>query len=137
MDVGASASVRNMSMGWVLVCQMGKCDEKTNTGEGGKGKRVRTTSDDTGGKSVSEKSKSTGGQCVGEKLELHRWEIWCDTEPRSSTNIFEASRRENPILVDTVKDKRKYSSTWNTSYLTLTYQLSNLADKRSLLIWSC
>ena len=35
-----------------------------NTGEGGKGKRVRTTSEDTGGKSVSEKSKSTGGKCV-------------------------------------------------------------------------
>jgi hypothetical protein len=29
---------------------MGKCDEKTNTGEGDKGKRDRTTSDDdTGG----------------------------------------------------------------------------------------
>ena len=34
-----------------------------NTGEGVKGKKVRTTSDDAGGKSVSEKSKSTGGKC--------------------------------------------------------------------------
>ena len=41
---------------------MGKRDERTNTGEGGKGKRVRTTSDETGGKSVSEKSKSVGGK---------------------------------------------------------------------------
>jgi hypothetical protein len=33
---------------------MDKCDEKTNTGEGVKGKRVGTTSDDAGGKSVSQ-----------------------------------------------------------------------------------
>jgi hypothetical protein len=33
---------------------MGKRDEKTNTGEGGRGRRARTTSDDAGGKSVSE-----------------------------------------------------------------------------------
>ena len=39
---------------------------KTNTGEGVKGKKVRTTSDDVGGKSVSENSKSTGGKCVSE-----------------------------------------------------------------------
>ena len=45
---------------------MGKRAKKTNTGEGDKGKRARTTSDDAGGKSVSEKSKSAGGQCVGE-----------------------------------------------------------------------
>ena len=38
-----------------------------NTGEGVKGKKVTTTSDDAGGKSVSEKSKSTGGKCVSEK----------------------------------------------------------------------
>ncbi len=37
-----------------LLVQMGKCDEKTNTGEGGKDKRVGTTSDDAGGKSVSQ-----------------------------------------------------------------------------------
>ena len=35
---------------------MGKRAEKTNTVEGGKGKKVRTTSDDAGGKFVSEKS---------------------------------------------------------------------------------
>ena len=38
---------------------MDKCAEKTNTGEGDKDKRVRTTSDNAGGKSVSEKSKSS------------------------------------------------------------------------------
>jgi hypothetical protein len=42
---------------------MGKRDGNTNTGEGVKGKKVRTTSDDVGGKSVSEKSKFTGGKC--------------------------------------------------------------------------
>ena len=36
----------------------------TNTGEGGKGKRGRTASDDAGGKSLSETSKSARGQCV-------------------------------------------------------------------------
>ena len=41
---------------------MRKRDEKTNTGEGVKGKRDRTTSDDVSGKSVSEKSKSVGGK---------------------------------------------------------------------------
>jgi hypothetical protein len=46
---------------------MGKSAEKTNTGEGVKGKRGRTASDDTGGKSLSEKSKIACGQCVGEK----------------------------------------------------------------------
>jgi hypothetical protein len=34
---------------------MGKRAEKTNTEEGGKGNKVRTTSHDAGGKSVSEK----------------------------------------------------------------------------------
>jgi hypothetical protein len=34
-------------------------DERTSTGEGDKGKRVRTTSDDTGRKSVSEKDNRT------------------------------------------------------------------------------
>ena len=45
---------------------MGNRAKKTNTVEGGKGKKVRTTSDDTGGKSVSEKSKSVGEKCVSE-----------------------------------------------------------------------
>jgi hypothetical protein len=45
---------------------MVKSDEKTNTGEGVKGKRGRTASDDEGGKSLSETSKSVCGQCVGE-----------------------------------------------------------------------
>ena len=45
---------------------MKKRNEKTNTGEGGKGKRGRTASDDVGGKSLSDTSTSTCGQCVGE-----------------------------------------------------------------------
>ena len=45
---------------------MMKSNEKTNTGEGGKGKRGRTVSDDAGGKPLSATSKSTRGQCVGE-----------------------------------------------------------------------
>ena len=45
---------------------MGKRVEKTNTVEGGKGKKVRTTSDDAGGKFVSEKSMSAGAKCVSE-----------------------------------------------------------------------
>ena len=43
---------------------MDKCTGETNTGESGKGKKVRTISDDVGGKSVSKNSKSTGGKCV-------------------------------------------------------------------------
>ena len=43
-----------------------KRNEKTNTGEGDKGKRGRTASDDTGGKSLSDTSTSARGQCVGE-----------------------------------------------------------------------
>ena len=46
--------------------KMVKRSDKTNTGEGGKGKKGRTVSDDAGGKSLSEKSKSVSGQCVGE-----------------------------------------------------------------------
>ena len=42
---------------------MAKRAGNTSTGEGVKGKKVRTTSDDAGGKFVSEKSKSTGGKC--------------------------------------------------------------------------
>ncbi len=43
-----------------------KRNEKTNTGEGDKGKRDRTVSDDTGGKSLSDTSTFARGQCVGE-----------------------------------------------------------------------
>jgi hypothetical protein len=45
---------------------MKKRNEKTNTGEGVKGKRGRTVSDDAGGKSLSDTSTSACGQCVGE-----------------------------------------------------------------------
>ncbi len=47
-------------------CKMKKRNEKTNTGEGDKGKRGRTASDDVGGKSLSDTSTSVRGQCVGE-----------------------------------------------------------------------
>jgi hypothetical protein len=46
---------------------MKKRNEKTKTGEGGKGKRGRTVSDDAGGKSLSDTSTSVCGQCVGER----------------------------------------------------------------------
>ena len=41
---------------------MGKSDEKTNTGEGGKGKRSRTVSDDPGGKSMDFDVSSVEGE---------------------------------------------------------------------------
>ena len=39
---------------------MVKMNDKTNTGEGGKGKKGRTVSDDAGGKSLSDTSTSAG-----------------------------------------------------------------------------
>ncbi len=45
---------------------MKKRNEKTKTGEGDKGKRDMTASDDSGGKSLSDTSTYTSGQCVGE-----------------------------------------------------------------------
>jgi hypothetical protein len=71
-------------------------------GEGGKGKRVRTTLDDAGGTSVSEKFKSADGKCVGENSTGGKSGVI-----RSSGNIFETSRRDKPqYFVDVVKDKR-------------------------------
>ena len=68
--------------------KMGKSDEKTNTGEGGKGKRGRTASDDAGGKSLSDTSTS-----AGEK----------STVIHTSVNIFEVSKSDNPqYFVDMV-----------------------------------
>ncbi len=78
-------------------------NEKTNTGEGDKGKGVRTVSDDTGGKSLSDTSTSTRGQCVGESSTGAK-----STAIRTSVNIFEESKRDNPqYFVDVVKDKRR------------------------------
>ncbi len=64
--------------------------EKTNTGEGGEGKKVGTTSDDADGKFVSEKCMSGDGKFVSEKCmsagakcvseNSTRWEMWSDTE---------------------------------------------------------
>ncbi len=68
---------------------MVKSNEKTNTGEGGKGKRGRTVSDDAGGKSLSETSKSVCGQCVGESSTGAK-----STVIRTSVNIFEVSKRD-------------------------------------------
>ncbi len=55
---------------------MVKRNDKTNTGEGGKGKKGRTVtvSDDTGGKSLSDTSTSVGVK---------------STVIRTSVNIFE------------------------------------------------
>ena len=85
---------------------MGKSAEKTNTGEGDKGKRGRTVSVDVGGKllqkSLSENSKTVCGQCVGEKSTgavIHSNVI------RSNSNIFESSRKnKTQYFVDVVKD---------------------------------
>ena len=82
---------------------MVKSNEKPNKEEGGKGKRGRTTSDDTGGKSLSETSKSVCGQCVGESSKGAK-----STVIRTSVNIFETSRRDKTqYFVDVVKDKRR------------------------------
>ena len=71
--------------------QMVERGGNNNTGEGVKGKKARTVSDDVGGKSVSEKSRSTGGKCVDENS--------TGVKPgptRTSNNPFEVSRSENP-----------------------------------------
>ena len=44
---------------------MVKRSDKTNTGEGGKGKKGRTVSDDAGGKSLSDTSTSAGVKSTG------------------------------------------------------------------------
>ncbi len=72
---------------------MVKRNDKTNTGEGVKGKKVRTVSDDTGGKSLSDTSTSVGVK---------------STVIRTSVNIFEVSKRDkSQYFVDKVKDKRR------------------------------
>ncbi len=82
---------------------MKKRNEKTNTGEGVKGKRDRTALDDEGGKSLSDTSTSTRGQCVGESSTGVK-----STVIHTSVNIFETSKRDKPqYFVDVVKDKRR------------------------------
>ena len=72
---------------------MVKRSDKTNTGEGGKGKKGRTVSDDAGGKSLSDTSTSAGVK---------------STAIRTSVNIFEASKSDKPqYFVDRVKDRRR------------------------------
>ena len=70
---------------------MGKRSDKTNTGEGGKGKKGRTVSDDAGGKSLSDTSTSAGVQ---------------STVIRTSVNIFESSKRDKSQYF--VDDKPQY-----------------------------
>jgi hypothetical protein len=54
-----------------------------STGEGVKGKKVRTISDDAGGKSVSEKSKFTGGKCVSENSQVgNRAQVTTPSRPQ-------------------------------------------------------
>jgi hypothetical protein len=75
---------------------MMKRNDKTNTGDGGKGKKGRTVSDDAGGKSLSDTSTSAGVKST----------VIC-----TSVNIFEVSKRDNPkYFVDKVKDKRRNKS---------------------------
>ena len=82
---------------------MVKSNEKTNTGEGVKGTRGRTASDDVGGKSLSDTSTSVCGQCVGESSTRAK-----STVIRTSVNIFEVSKRDkSQYFVDVVKDKRR------------------------------
>ena len=59
--------------------KMVKRSDKTNTGEGGKGKKGRTVSDDAGGTSLSDTSTSAGVK---------------STAIRTSVNIFEASKSD-------------------------------------------
>ncbi len=58
---------------------MVKRNDKTNTGEGDKGKKGRTVSDDVGGKSLSYTSTSGGVK---------------STVIHTSVNIFEVSKRD-------------------------------------------
>jgi hypothetical protein len=72
---------------------MVKRNDKTNTGEGVKGKKGRTVSDDVGGKYLSDTSTSAGVKSPV----IH-----------TSVNIFETSKRDKPqYFVDKVKDKRR------------------------------
>ncbi len=72
---------------------MVKRNDKTNTGEGVRGKKGRTVSDDVGGKSLSDTSTSAGVK---------------STVIRASVNIFEVSKRDkSQYFVDKVKDKRR------------------------------
>ncbi len=79
---------------------MKKRNEKPNTGEGNKGKRVRTVSDDAGGKSLSD--TSTSATMCG--CDLHRCEVNCDT-CLDTGNV----RREFPVSSahDCVQSVRK------------------------------
>ncbi len=68
-------------------------NDKTNTGEGDRGKKGRTVSDDVGGKSLSDTSTSVGVK---------------STVILTSMNIFETSNRDkSQYFVDKVKDKRR------------------------------
>jgi hypothetical protein len=81
---------------------MVKRNDKTNTGEGGKGKKGRTVSDDSGGKSFSDTSTSAGVK---------------STVIHTSVNIFETSKKDKPqYFVDKVKDKRR-TKTNNREFL--------------------
>ena len=72
---------------------MVKRNDNKNTGEGGKGKKDSTVSDEAGGKSLSDTSTSAGAK---------------STAIRTSVNIFEESKRDKPqYFVDKVKDKRR------------------------------
>ena len=59
--------------------KMVKRNDKTNTGEGVKGNKGRTVSDDSGGKALSDTSTSAGVK---------------STVIHTSVNIFESSKRD-------------------------------------------
>ena len=73
--------------------KMVKRNDKKNTGEGVKGKKGSTVSDEAGGKSLSDTCTSAGVK---------------STVIRTSVNIFETSKRDKPqYFFDKVKDKRR------------------------------
>jgi hypothetical protein len=74
--------------------KMVKSNEKTNTGEGVKNKRVRSVLDDVGVKSLSETSKSVCGQFVGQISTGVK-----STVIHTSVNIFEVSKRDRQVTM--------------------------------------
>jgi hypothetical protein len=92
--------------------KMVKRSDKTNTGEGVKGKKGRTVSDDAGGKSLSDTSTSAGVKSTEIYIRMDHTNCLQvaikSIQFNSSVNIFETSKRDKPqYFVDKVKDKRR------------------------------
>jgi hypothetical protein len=88
---------------------MVKRSDKTNTGEGDKGKKGKTVSDDVGGKSLIDTSTSVGVK---------------STTIRTSVNIFESSKRDkSQYFVDKVKDEVHGCGTHTQEFVQITTKL--------------